>query len=401
MTDALHALPVFRAAASETTRETYLQHIRNQNLWPPEQRELAADFLRSDACADELDRLRRGEGALPLPRQTRLVRNGKERTVYVLPRRDSILQGLLNYALHAWDDRFSASLYSNILGRGEIGAMARFRRTPELGGLHLFYADVHAFGDGIDAALLSADLHALPWLDPEFLRFADRLLGDRRYERRGAVFSDGPAVMTGTPLCCFFENVYLRELDFLLEARAAFYMRFADDILIGAGSREELDALAETTRRFLARKNLTLSERKCRVLEPGEAFPFLGLQIRGGAVDLTQDAVNVFQSAARRMERQLLDAFASKGLPPEKRLLAAVAVTNRVFAPAGMEKWFSVLSVPDGLRRVDRVFCDAIRTAASGKRGGGKYRVSYEMLRQCGYRSLVNRYYRYLSEIAR
>ena len=62
-------------------------------------------------------------------------------------------------------------------------------------------------------------------------------------------------------------------------------------------------------------------------------------------------------------------------------------------AQFGIPEAFQVVSVPDGLREMDRMLCDMIRTAASGKIGKDKYRISYRDLRRWGYHSLVRRYY--------
>lgn len=58
---------------------------------------------------------------------------------------------------------------------------------------------------------------------------------------------------------------------------------------------------------------------------------------------------------------------------------------------------FSIVTVPDGLKKIDRMICDGIRTVVTGKTGKGKYSLSYQTIRAWGYRSLVNRYYRQLS----
>ena len=173
---------------------------------------------------------------------------------------DALLLGLLNHALHAWDDRFSPALCANILFRGKGDAFVRIRQTPQFGSLYLFSADVRAYGDSIDGELLCAALGRLSWLDPEFLSFAQRLIRDRRYMCGGRVYEDGAAVKTGIPLCGFFENVYLHELDLLLESRSAFYVRYADDLLFGTQRPEERDALALEVRRFMAERKLTLHE---------------------------------------------------------------------------------------------------------------------------------------------
>lgn len=66
-------------------------------------------------------------------------------------------------------------------------------------------------------------------------------------------------------------------------------------------------------------------------------------------------------------------------------------------AKSGITSAFRIVTVPDGLRQIDRIITDAVRTAVTGKTGKGKYRLSYQTIQEWGYRSLVSRYYRHLS----
>ena len=75
------------------------------------------------------------------------------------------------------------------------------------------------------------------------------------------------------------------------------------------------------------------------------------------------------------------------------RLMMTIRFADQLAAQFGIPEAFQVVSVPDGLREMDRMLCDMIRTAASGKIGKDKYRISYRDLHRWGYHSLVRRYY--------
>lgn len=227
----------------------------------------------------------------------------------------------------------------------------------------------------------------------------DRMIRRKAYrlEPEGTIYTDGTAQQTGLPLCGFLENVYLQDFDKQMERRAAFYARCGDDILIGARTREEIEALAELARHIAAEKRLSLSEKKTQILEPGEPFLFLGWKIDGGTVDFSDEALQRIGRSIRKASRSLLIRYRKAGVPSVLRLPAAVRQANQSMQRSGIFASFRIVTVPDGLRKIDRMICEAIRTVSTGKNGKAKYRISYEAIRSWGYSSLVNRYYRRLS----
>ena len=93
----------------------------------------------------------------------------------------------------------------------------------------------------------------------------------------------------------------------------------------------------------------------------------------------------------------MLTACEHAGLSREFRMLLMTEHAQKFAARLGLKTFFRVVSVPDGLREIDRMLCDMIRTAVTGKTGPGRFRVSREEINRWGYRSVVNRYYRHIS----
>ena len=179
---------------------------------------------------------------------------------------------------------------------------------------------------------------------------------------------------------------------------AAFYVRSADDILIGARTREELEQLAGEARRIINGRKLGLSESKTKILEPGEPFSFLGWQISGGRIDLLPEELRDLRRFLQREARRLLNECRKREIAPFFRQMMIVPYANKLSEDLGLTKAFRVVSVPDGLREADRMLCDMIRVVVSGKTGNAKYRIRYRDIKKWGYQSLVTRWYRELSE---
>ena len=391
--------PVFEEAAGITARTGYLRRLLDRRRYGEEESREVIAFLLSAQCPKDLKRLLTDPCSPSVPlRRTITVRN-KQRDIYSLPLREMVLLGLLNHVLHRYDDLFSQNIFLHILNRKPSDVFAKIRNTPEFPELFLFRTDIHAFDPSMDADVLCTGIRRLFSFDEPLSAFLKRLVrrGTYRTEENGPVYTGGPAQMTGLPLGGFFENVYLQDFDSRMEQNAVFYVRCGDDILAGARTMEEIRALRETAEKAAAEKHLTLSESKSMILRPEEPFVFLGWTVSGNRIDFSETALQAIEETIRRKTEYMLIRCRKNGIPPVLRVPLLVRYAMRSTESSGLLSSFGIVTVPDGLKKIDRMITDAIRTAATGKTGNGRFRVSYKTLRMWGYRSLVNRYFRRVS----
>ena len=387
---------VFRQAAHIKTRTGYAAHLIQRQKYSEEESGQIISFLLSAQCVSELGRLLHDPELPSIPLRKTVMVSQKERAIFALPDREMLLLGLLNHALHQYDYLFSENVFLHVRGRGPADVFAKIRNDNDFSALFLFKTDIHDFDPSMDAGILSTSVHRLFSFDNELCGFLDRFIYRKEYRLGpGAeLFTDGPAQKTGLPLCGFFENVYLQDFDEQMERDAAFYVRCGDDMLIGATTREEIDALAGKTRSALSEKQLSLSENKTLVLEPGKEFVFLGWNISGRRIDFSAEALGEIEQSIRKITKHLLIRYKQAGIPPALRLPLLIKYVKRSLNGSRIIAAFRIVTVTDGLQKIDRMICDAIRTVATEKTGKSKYRLSYKMIQAWGYRSLVNQYYR-------
>lgn len=390
--------PFCRKAASLELRLAHLAETLKRDRYSAEQLDLITEYLLSPQSSDDLIGLLHGDVPAALPLRHHSVVKGKLRETYRFPVKDRMLQGLINRALHDVDGCFSHRLYSHIQGRMMESILTEIRHCPNFGDLYVFKTDINDYDGSMDADVLSEALRRMPEMDPVCITFLETFVRRHACLENGARLSDAPAVQTGSPLCGFFENVYLRETDFLLAERAEFYARYADDILIAASTQEELDGLIRILTRELEKKKLRMSERKTLRLAPGSSFSYLGWSIHGNQVDFSPEMLSELRTSIRSETKRLLVASKRNHLPEEMRLFLAVSRANRLIDHWGLADTFRVVSVHDGLRTIDHMLYDMIRTVASGKTGNGRYRIRHRQIREWGYKSLVNRYYRFMAD---
>ena len=63
-------------------------------------------------------------------------------------------------------------------------------------------------------------------------------------------------------------------------------------------------------------------------------------------------------------------------------------------------RWFfPVITKTEGLNEIDRYLQQNLRYLATGKHSKANYRTSYEQLKDLGYKSLVNEYWRFKKQL--
>lgn len=339
---------------------------------------------------------------------------GKPRTLFIYPWEerlvDLLLYRLLSARLHNW---FSANSYAYRLhGFGLDRCQRKIARLLAGNNASLFVVkrDIASYFPSIDHQLLLAGLSAL--VDPQDYLF--HLLAQRvrfPYIENGEPFRAQRGIAFGTPIACFFANVFLTPLDrFLDPLPGLHYFRYADDLLFLASRRETIESAITHFDRALAdlqlsskpshEQNLLLS----RTGAAAEGFAsvarirHLGLEFcSGGAVRLSRDKCrkicNLFRFAFRRKRARL-----ARILDYRKRAQFVIEVARRTLDSsvrnvAIIDYYLKHVSEESQLHLLDRWLAEEVLSLAFG--GGHKksyFRVlPFRSLRAMGLPSLVHR----------
>ncbi|MGC1613714.1 MAG: reverse transcriptase domain-containing protein [Candidatus Acidiferrum sp.] len=339
---------------------------------------------------------------------------GKRRTLYIYPWEerlvDLLLYRLLSARMHGW---FSPNCYAyRLRGFGldrcqrRIAKLLAATETP----LFALKRDIANYFPSVDHGLLLAQLAEL--IDTGDYLF--RLLEERvrfAYEEEGRTLQAEQGIAFGTPVACFFANLYLtpldRRLDVLPELR---YFRYADDLLLLGGSRETIEhAIAhfnEALRELKLRskvsheKNLLLSRNEAAAanFDAASRIRHLGLEFcADGAVRLSRDKCrkicNVFRFAFRRKRAKLARIH-----DPRKRAEFAIetarqALEQSVRNVAIVDYYLKHVSDEGQLRLLDRWLAEEVLSIAfkGGHRKSYFRLMPFRSLRSMGLPSLVHR----------
>lgn len=209
-------------------------------------------------------------------------KNGGERTIGSFSVRDLFVQRVLKDILDPVLDRmFEECSVGYRRGKGRANASALICQAVSEGYQWVLESDVADFYDSIAWDRLSQKLdRALP--------VADTMTRRTLLQCIQAQLIEGDAPMTrergliqGSPLSPMLSNLYLDKLDEAMDESGFRMVRYADDFIVLARTREEAEQARQLVLDLLAREGLHLKQSKTFISRIDAGFEFLGLEHGG------------------------------------------------------------------------------------------------------------------------
>lgn len=328
----------------------------------------------------------------------------KKRTVYTFSPDETLVLKLLTWLLYKYDGMLSRSCFSFRRNLTVKDAIFSVLQIPEIDNKYTLKMDIHDYFNSMPVDGMTAVLREIITDDKPLLDFICDLLSVGKSVYGGTVNEENRGAMAGVPLSAFMANIYLLSLDKEFESLGIPYFRYSDDIIVFTGSEEERNRCRELIERRIAEKGLEINPVKTALTSPGESWEFLGFEYVNGRIDLSHVTVNKMKAKIRRKCRALYRWRIKKGVDFDHAAKVVIRVFNRKFFDIDEEynftwsRWFfPVLTTDEGLHVLDGYFVNELRYIYSGRHYKGNYTVTYEHLKELGYRSLVNEYYKFKS----
>lgn len=392
--------PVFNDTLNIYTRIRYIKKLLINQKHDEEYMNQITRYLLSSKCVNDLNDLYKYKKEIIPVRHMVITNNNKKRYVYRLSFNDNTLLGLINFSLHQYDYLFSQNVYLHILDRSIDNAFIKLHQYKDLKDLYIFKTDIHNFDPSINKDILSSQMDKLFHFDTKLCQFIKSIINESRYYLEGDnnIYKDDIIHQTGLPLGGFFENVYLYDVDNILD-KAPLYLRCGDDILIGSKDKNEIEKYKNIVIDLLNKKKLTISENKTSISGPGEQVSYLGWNIINGEIDFTDSTINSIQKTIKKKTKDMLIMYGKRKIPNALRLPSIVKYVSHYQKSEYFISFYKRITTTEGLKKIDKMIMDLIRTVVSGKTGNSKYKIKYETIQAFGYRSLVNQYYDYINKI--
>lgn len=344
-----------------------------------------------------------GEGlGFPTKKIVNKMGTGKKRVVYSFAPEEMMMLKLIAFKLYDYDDRFAPNCYA--FRRGVKAHDAVFHITRAIRGQRMwaYKLDIHDYFNSISIDILLPILAEMTADDPMLYRFFEKLLTDNRVVYNGETILENHGVMAGTPTAPFLADVYLKDVDRHFDEAGVIYARYSDDIIMFAPDLETLEIYKSQMAVFLKQYRLEVNPDKEKIYSPDEAFEFLGFKCHAHDIDISEATKKKMKGKIKRSAKSLMRWRQKNHIEPEKAMKGLINHFNRKFYESGdtetltWSRWFfPVINKTDGLKEIDHYLQQNIRFLSTNKHTKANYRITYAKLKQLGYRSLVNEYYRF------
>ena len=359
-------------------------------------------FVEQEAYLHLAQRIAQG-GGIGIPRKKIINKmgTGKKRVVYSFAPDEMVILKLIAFKLYDYDAYFAPNCYAFRRGIKASDAIYSIRRA--IGGRKMwaYKLDIHDYFNSISIDILLPMLADMMADDLPLYRFFEKMLTDNKAGYNGETILESHGVMAGTPTAPFLADVYLKEVDQYFHDAHVIYARYSDDIILFAPDRETLEAYKAQMAEFLRKYRLEINPDKEKIYSPDEAYEFLGFKCHGRDIDISEATKKKMKGKIRRATKSMMRWRIRNHMEPEKAMKGLINHFNRVFfenddtETLTWSRWFfPVINQTDGLREIDHYLQQNIRYLSTGKHNKNNYKTDYARLKQLGYRSLVNEYYK-------
>ncbi len=360
-------------------------------------------FIESREYLPVVRRIKHGESfAPPVKKLVNKSGAGRKRAVYTFSREENYVLKLTAFLLRDYDSIFAPNLYSFRKDRGVKAAIREVLKIKGLSGLYTYKADISDYFNSVNAELLLPELRRVLAEDEPMYRFLSGLLLCPYACFEGKIVKEQKGIMAGVPISGFLANLYLRSMDFFFHKQNIPYLRYSDDIIVFAKTREELCEYTEHIGKILSERGLKINREKEIITAPGESWSFLGFSYGKGIIDVCPVSLEKLKAKMRRKTRALSRWASRKGVSRERaartfvRRLNTKLYDNPVYNELTWARWFfPVINTDAALKKIDAYAQECVRYLATGRRTKSKYNFRYEDIKALGYRSLVNEYYKF------
>lgn len=383
--------------------QDFLQYKIDKHHLAKAEQDMLASYIDEQRYLPILQEISRLDYEPPIPCKKEVNKDGakKKRVVYSYPEDFNLVLKMIAFQLYEYDNVFAKNCYAFRRHYGVKDAIMRIRRTANIADKYCLKVDISNYFNSVNVERLLEKLQFLQAENADLLQLFTKLLQADVAIENGEVITENRGAMAGTPVSPFFANVYLADVDRYFEEKGILYFRYSDDILLFADTLDELKRWQQELFDQITKRHLSLNQEKVQVSAPGESWDFLGLSYVEGRVDLSQHTKVKIKKKIKRKAEALRRWARKKSLTGEHAAKGFIkAMNHKFFAKEnGTEftwsRWFFPnLTTDKGLKEVDAYMQQYIRYCVTGKHNKGNYKVTYEQMKEWGYRNLVHEYYK-------
>ncbi len=361
------------------------------------------DFILQKRYIPVVQNILNGQN-LPLPTVAQINKKdtGKKRLVFVFEQDFNMVLKLLAHLLYKYDYLFAGNLYSFRKTIGVKKALADVMSKTKGGKKYSYKVDIHDYFNSVDTKQITNLLDKFVCDDKPLNLFLKELLTQPCCMKDGQQVTCKKGIMAGVPVSGFLANLFLKDMDDWFEQNNLAYARYSDDVIVFADSLHEIEHFESVIKNFLQQKGLEINAKKEVRTTPDQKWEFLGFGINGNQVDLADVALQKIKDKMRRKAKKLVMWKKRTNASDERAMRAFIRTFNKKFFdnPKNHEitwcRWyFPTITTENSLHVIDEYMLSCIRYVATGKHTKANFNLRYDAIKQLGYKSLVNSFFKF------
>ena len=387
----------------EVWQEYYSYKLQKSHLCKRDE-EFLTDFIQNKKYIATINKLKDNNFEFSLPTKKLINKSGstKKRTIYKFPEDESMVLKLISYCLYDYDNKMSENCFSFRKQFGVKRAVGTIVGVKHIDRMYCYKLDISNYFNSINIDKLMPIVAEFLNDDPQLVEFFDRFLHVDKAVFEGEIINEKRGAMAGTSLSNFFANIYLRDLDLYFYERKIPYARYSDDIIVFAESKEKLEEYRQYINDIIKERELVVNPEKESFFDPHTAWNFLGIEYCDKVIDLSNVTINKLKAKIKRKAHALYRWKLKKSASTEKVIKVMIRVFNRKFYEDNhaneltWSRWFfPMITTSEGIKKIDNYLLQYLRFLSTGRHCKQNYNVRYNTLKELGFKSLVNEYYKF------
>ena len=409
-------MSILEELGCKKTWQEFLEHRLKKSRLSKKEESCFKNFIENELYKPVTDNILDDNYNFSIPEKRFLNKHGrsKKRVVYTFSHPENMTLKLMAFLLYRYDDELPQNCYSFRKNYGAKKAINAILKEKDIEKKFSCKLDIRDYFNSIDTELLLPILCRLlsgtaacggnartDQSDIPLYNFFEKLLTADRAVFNGEIITEKRGAMAGIPISGFLANIYLSEMDFYFQNTGIPYARYSDDIIFFADNREKLDEHFETVKNFLEKYHLEINNDKVKITEPFEKWDYLGIMYNKGSIGLSETTLKKIKGKIRRKARSIYRWKLRKKADDARAMRVFARVMNKKIFGKGAEdeftwtRWFFPLITSDNdLKTIDAHVQEYMRYVRTGRFRKSNYRTSYNDLKNCGYISLVNSFYK-------
>lgn len=344
------------------------------------------------------------EKEIPLPTVAQINKKdtGKKRLVFVFEQDFNMVLKLLAHLLYKYDYLFADNLYSFRKTIGVKKALADVMLKTKGGKKYSYKVDIHDYFNSVDTKQIITLLDKFVCDDKPLNLFLKGLLTQPYCMKDRQQIACKKGIMAGVPVSGFLANLFLKDMDDWFEQNNVAYARYSDDVIVFADTLHEIEQFKSVIKNFLQQKGLEINSKKEVFATPDQKWEFLGFAIKDGQIDLSDMALQKIKDKMHRKAKKLVMWKKRTNASDERAISAFIRTFNKKFFdnPKNHEitwcRWyFPTITTEASLKLVDEYALSCIRYISTGKHTKANFNLRYDTIKQLGYKSLVNSFFKF------